>query len=193
MKKNEQLIGEIMMDHLPKNILGALRVMASLTYPISDRRSFLAQLETLGKDPQKSPPSELVEALDLVRGALTADNFPILTPVSGLEKIFAHYSNPHRKLTGLKLNCGFMEDPRLHYREMFLGACADLAFEVYEDSLRRGIPCLDSNIRGVLAGRDCESHAGYITSAWDPYEIDYYGRWRRGIPEGEPGRFLFDL
>src|SRR5688572_19312519 len=94
-KKNDQLIGEILQDHLPQDILGALRVMASLTYPISDRRSFIDQLETLAKDQQKSPSAEQVEALDFVRGTLTALDFPILTPVSGLEKIFTYFSDPY--------------------------------------------------------------------------------------------------
>jgi len=61
MKKNEQLIGEIMLDHFPKNVQGALRVMPSVTYPIDDLCSFIGKLETLAKDPHRSLPAEKME------------------------------------------------------------------------------------------------------------------------------------
>jgi hypothetical protein len=162
MKKNEQLIGEIMLDHLPKNILGALRVMSSLTYPISDRRSFLAQLETLVNDPQDSPPSEQVEALHLVRRAITAFDFPISTPVSGLEKALARLSNRYWDDFGLDLDVpdpgDFVERPVIddcqELMNKFPGACGQQACAVFEQLVRQhGV--FNARVAAEAVGRSC--------------------------------------
>lgn len=145
-EQNEPLVGEILLDNVPKNILGALQVMASLTYPISDRRSFIAQLETLMKDPQKSPSLEQLDALQLVRGKITVFDFPISTSVSGLEKFFARFSDRYGEDFGLDLFLpdpgDFVERPAIddcsELRNKFpLGGCGDRACGVYRQLVGR--------------------------------------------------------
>jgi hypothetical protein len=142
MSQTEQWIAEIVLDKLPKSVLGAMRVLARLNYPISDRRSFIAQLEDLSKDPQKSLPSEEAEALSLVRRGISPLDFPIETPVSGLEKGFERLSKLFRGDVGPDVIIPDVDDerPELNvravYDEMFSPACAQLAYDFYRQVLR---------------------------------------------------------
>jgi hypothetical protein len=162
MEKNEQLIGEIMLDYLPKDILRALQVMASLTYPINDRRSFLAQLETLVRDSQKSTSVEQEETVHLVRGVITVFDFPTSTPASGLEKAYAHLSKPFWEDLGLDLDTldpgEFIERPTIdHCSELmnkFPGVCGRRACEAYYQ-LVRDFGEVPARIAAEAIGRSC--------------------------------------
>jgi hypothetical protein len=205
MKKNEQLIGEILLDQLPKNILGSLRVMASLTYPISDRRSFIAQLETLPKDSQTSPSADPVGALDLVREAFTAHDFPILTPVSGLEKIFARVSDLYWEDLWLGFNVhdvGHYDEPSprdtcAELSSMFFGACGDRACEVYRQLVGRWGE-LTARVAAEAEGRRCMNSGDFIGpstgSSSGPAVADreWWRSYRRGPTlRGRPRGFPF--
>lgn len=162
MSKNEQLLGEILVDNLPKRTLGALRVMARLKYPIKDQRSFVAQLEALLKDPQISLTSEEEKALPLVRSEINPLDFPIETPVSGLEKGLARFSesfwDDFRTYLPFLGGEDSLEHPtvdaRRSYQEAFSPVCAERAYNHY---LRVKPPAYDpydpyGEIRAFVAG-----------------------------------------
>jgi hypothetical protein len=151
------------------------------------------------KDPQKSPPSEQVEIMHLVRGVITALDFPISTPVSGLEKIFAHFSDPYWEDFGLDLDIpdpgDFVEHPTFDgctaLRSMFIGACAERACEFYRQLVRDNVPEPVAFFAGIGEGRRCMYSRGYGSSATgsshspalvDPSDLvfGWYRRRRRG-------------
>jgi hypothetical protein len=198
MEQYEQLIGEVMLHRLPKDILEAMRVMAVLTYPISDQRSLVDQIEIQLREPQKSLPSEKVEALNLVRGLVTARDFPIMTPVSGLEKLLVYFSEPPGEDLLLDLDIpdvrGTLEtppfDPCAHFRSSFIGACADRACNVFvRQYFLHGAALPDAIADGNLEGETCMRQGGYLGSSirptirvMDPSDriVRRTGRSRRG-------------
>jgi len=180
MEHTEQLIGEIMLDNLPKNIFGALRVMAELNYPLNDRRTFIAQLENLSNDPEKKLPEEQKVALFLARGALTVRDFPILTPASGLEKAFAHLSDPRWLDFGQDLDIPDVRDSIEHppfdawsaYNNKFIGACVNRAYAFYRylvDVAKQ--PWFIAYPAGLAEGQRCMD-AGEGLDPSPPYSYD---------------------
>jgi hypothetical protein len=142
---SEQLklwVGEIVLDNLPTILQGALRLIVRLDYPIKDRHSFLAQLEGLSKNQQDPLLSQEMDAISIVRQGLKPLDFPMETPISGLEKAIARFSDAFRLDYGLFIpdprdtveHPGF--DPWPDYQRMFSPICANRAYEFYRQAIR---------------------------------------------------------
>ncbi len=139
------IVAEFVKNLVPKELLETAQLLVSLTYPISDRKSLIRQLETRkAQDPQgqglatfSRPLPELIES---VVEPFRPEDFGIASPDNALEKFFARtrqdFRNPLDPIPKLpELPGGIPEPPDFADPFFGPGPCGEAAAQLWREHL----------------------------------------------------------
>lgn len=133
----------------PEQAIKCMEILVRLKFPFKDKFSFEAALESIEDEASKA----------LLLTSFTANDFPILSEESGLEKFIVKFQPfpiplplapiPPVDFPDFRRTPGACE---IYYRD-FLPAAADCGCSTYSQALREGFNHLQATVIGLFAAR----------------------------------------
>jgi hypothetical protein len=155
--KPSDAVSQFLYSLLPASTRHTYELVASLTVPINDRDALARQLES--KREAEKWDAARGAAAEEVLATFTAQDFPLVSTQGALEKINEHIAVPAFPMTPPAGHNDYIEQPEVdvlaEYRRMFIGGCAEVAFEAFEAALHAGVPEPGAYYAGIQAGRRC--------------------------------------
>jgi hypothetical protein len=163
--QKSDLVEDFVLSTLPKNYLGALRMLAELTFPISDRKTFMEKV-----DQESSESNESVKTMaESLKESLDVLDFPIESVQNAMEKFHTKHLwgfDPHSIHTlggGLE---GFLRRRRVEYIQQFGIECGLDGFDVMQDRVSRGAHPARADIAGMETAMNCLATRGDRLPPW---------------------------
>ena len=145
----KELVLDFLKRNSPEQAINSMEVLAKLKYPLSDKYAFECALEAVNDEATKV----------LLLTSFSANDFPMLSAESGLEKFIVKFQPfpfpiPLAPLPPIELP-DFRATPSACeiYRADFSPEAADCGCRAYAEALRQGFNHLQATLIGLFAAR----------------------------------------